>query len=218
MKSCEVETNLLIHIEKLLSKMKKMITTTTLREKPESLEHETSLEANTNPTENTQQNPLANPKVSYFYDTYWTSTKTTFRIETTILWIFLIRTYSSWERTFNITASKKNRICKSKITKRRTGTQSIAITIKSTWYGNPLWQNYSTKISNDTFESKKATSTISKWSFFSIPLTILLHVMTERQERAFVTDAISSTETLINNPTISLPSEKHWGHFFNCSC
>ena len=44
--------------------MKMMIATTTLREKPESLEHETPLETNTNPTENTQQNPLQTRKTS----------------------------------------------------------------------------------------------------------------------------------------------------------
>ena len=51
------------------------------------------------------------------------------------------------------------------------------------------------------------------WSDFSIPLPFAFHDMPERQEWAFIRDAINSAQILINNPTNSLPSENHWGVF-----
>ena len=149
-----------------------MILITTLRKKPASLEHETSPERNTNSIEYIQQIHCKYQNL-LFWDTYWTSTKTICGIETTFLWNVLTGTNSSWEWTFTITTSTKNRICKSTTSKRRTGTQSINITIKSSWYWNRTWQYYSGNFSNDTFNIKKFITTTSYmiWIFrsYTIP-------------------------------------------------
>ena len=50
---------------------------------------------------------------------------------------------------------------------------------------------------------------------FSIPTAFIFHVITERQKRAFVTDATNFTEILIFISINSLPFEKHSKDFYS---
>ena len=54
-------------------------------------------------------------------------------------------------------------------------------------------------------------------SEFSAPTPFAFHVITERQKRTFITDAINLTASLICNSTSSLPFETHSNFFFNPS-
>ena len=56
--SSQVDTRLSIRTQELHLKVKNLIITTKLKKNTESPEDQTSVEPNTNPTENTQQNPL----------------------------------------------------------------------------------------------------------------------------------------------------------------
>ena len=148
--------------------MKMMIITTTLRKNTESRTWNLSWTKH-KPNWNYTTNPLQISKSSFFWNTDWTNLKTICGIETKILWSFLIGTNSSWEWTFTITTSTKNRICKSTIAKARTGKQWIVITTKSSWYWNRTWQYYSGIFWNHTFNIRKFTTTTSYmiWIFHS---------------------------------------------------
>ena len=63
--------------------------------------------------------------------------------------------------------------------------------------------------------SKKVPSQQVTWSDISIPLPILLHVMTERRKRAFVIDAIRSNDNLIITSTKSLHCEEHCNDIYS---
>ena len=85
MKSCQVDTELLIHTQTL--HVKKNDDNDNQPENiTESPQVETSVEPNTNSTKNTQQKPLLQiPEIFPFQDTYWTNTNVICRIATTFL-------------------------------------------------------------------------------------------------------------------------------------
>ena len=58
-------------------------------------------------------------------------------------------------------------------------------------------------------KSKKVSPKHVVRSEVSIHSAFVFHVITERQERAFITDVINSTKNHIFRSTMSLPSEKH---------
>ena len=63
--SCQIDTELLIHIQIFHLKTKMEIETTKLRQNVQSPQDRTSVEPNTNPTENTQLNPILIEKPSH---------------------------------------------------------------------------------------------------------------------------------------------------------
>ena len=63
--SCQIDTELLIHIQIFRFKTKMVIETTKLRKNVQSPQDRTSVEPNTNPTENTQLNPILIEKPSH---------------------------------------------------------------------------------------------------------------------------------------------------------
>ena len=145
-----------------------MMLITTLSKKPASLEHETSPERNTNPIEYIQQihckyqNLLFLRRLLDKYKNhlwYWNNISLKWSHQNKLKLRMDVYDYTS----------TKNRICKSTIAKGRTGTQSVVITTKSSWYWNRTWQYYSGIFWNHTFNIRKFTTTTSYmiWIFHS---------------------------------------------------
>ena len=162
----------------------------------------------------------------FFLDYYRTSTQLIWWTETTILWKFFVRTISERKWKINAATSTKNWRRKSNVTEKKNWNVINCYDNRINLILKPdktilLWQLLKWYLQHQ----KKVPPQQVTWSDFSILLPFLLHVMTEGKERAFVTDYINSTETVIIW-TKSLPSEKHCTDFYwislirehHCSC
>ena len=139
-------------------------------------------------------------KICYFWDFCCTTTKPICKTETTILWKFLNQKELKLimkANDYNINEELKLPV---KIYgKKNWNAMKCHNSNKSTWYWNQTRWYFCGKFSNDTFNIKKSNTT--KNYMLRIPhcYAILLHIVAERQKRAFVTDAFSSTESLIKS-------------------
>ena len=202
--SCQFDTKLSIETQILYLNMKILITTTKLKKKLNLLKIKHLWNKKKSNWKYTAKF-TSNPWFFLLWNSYRTSTKAFIKKTAKIIWSFLLKANSARKSTFKTATTKKNRPCKSMVTKTRTGTHSIVTTIEPTWYCS-LRRYYPRKNWKDTLIIKNVSSQQFSRFDFSIPTPSFFQVITKRLKRAFFTDAIRFTENHIFSSTNSLTS------------